>query len=232
MVLLKASSSMDTLKGAQGAICMEIKTGSLRHRRNIALPLWLKKARKTWENTDFSTQDSRMRFVLELSRQNIEQSSGGPFSAAIFTRDTHQLISVGVNRVVPEHCSLAHGEVMALLMAQELLGSHDLAAEGLPSMEMVINAQPCIQCYGAIIWSGLHHVVFAASSADVERLTGFDEGPTPSDWVEQWERRGITVEQGVLRDEACAIIAGYRSSGAPVYNSKHNKLSTEKSRQS
>lgn len=195
--------------------------------RIISLPDWVDAAIEGWQD-GFQTVESRMRFVLQLSRLNIEHRSGGPFASAIFARDSHKLISVGVNRVVPQHCSLAHGEVMALLMAQERLATHDLAAHGLPAMEMVINAQPCIQCYGALIWSGIQHVVFAASGSDVERLTGFDEGPLPNDWVKQWALRGITVEQGLLQKEACAIIATYRDSGAPVYNARSNARIAQK----
>ena len=201
---------------------MSTDLGSLQFSRSITMPDWFQNDYKSFQDSDFSSVESRMRFVLELSRLNIIHQTGGPFSAAIFSRDSHLLISVGVNRVVPQNCSLAHGEVMALLLAQERLASHDLAAPGLPPMEMVINAQPCIQCYGAIIWSGIRHVVFAASGNDVESLTGFDEGPIPPDWEQQWARRGITVQQGVLRDEACTIIAGYRDSGAPVYNASSN----------
>ena len=201
---------------------MSTDPGTLQFSRSIAMPDWLQAESKSFHLKDFASIESRMRFVLELSRLNIVHHSGGPFSAAIFSRDQHRLISVGVNRVVPQNCSLAHGEVMALLLAQERLATHDLAAHGLPAMEMVINAQPCIQCYGAIIWSGIRHVVFAASGNDVESLTGFDEGPIPPDWEAQWARRGITVDQGVLRDEACTIIAAYRDSGAPVYNATSN----------
>jgi len=42
-----------------------------------------------------------MKFVLALCRENVIQGTGGPFSAAIFNRNTHQLISCGVNRVIP-----------------------------------------------------------------------------------------------------------------------------------
>ena len=34
-------------------------------------------------------------------------------------------------------------------------------------------------------------------SDELERLTGFDEGPVTVDWIEQFERRGISVTKGV-----------------------------------
>jgi len=192
-------------------------------KRALELPSWVQEYREAWEQADFSSKEARMTFVLDLSRKNIEHKSGGPFSAAVFTRDSHKLLSIGLNRVVPEHASMAHAEIMALLMAQERLQSFDLGSQS-EALEMVINAQPCIQCYGAIIWSGISHVLFAASGADVERLTGFDEGPSPANWEEEWLRRGITVEYGYMKNEACTILASYKDSGALVYNSTNNQL--------
>ena len=64
-----------------------------------------------------------------------------------------------------------------------------------------------------------------ALAEDVESLTGFDEGPIPRDWEKQFERRGISVRGGILRDEACEVLRFYRESGGAVYNSKHVKES-------
>ena len=61
-----------------------------------------------------------------------------------------------------------------------------------------------------------------ARGSDVESLVGFDEGPVPLDWVDQWARRGIEARVDVLRDEACAVLRDYKASGALVYNSETN----------
>ena len=46
-----------------------------------------------------------MRFVLKLTLQNIEKTTGGPFGAAVFERESGQLVSVGVNVVLNQGCS-------------------------------------------------------------------------------------------------------------------------------
>lgn len=190
---------------------------------SLSLPNWMADL-LSGPLPEFDEEEDRVRFVLDLSRANVAASSGGPFAAAVYTRDSHHLIGAGVNRVVSERSSLAHGEIMAILMAQAALRTHDLAAPGLPAMELVTSAQPCIQCYGAIIWSGIRHVVVCARSSDVESIVGFDEGPLPSDWVKQWRRRGITVKTDVMREQACAVLKRYRDEGHPVYNSGSNPL--------
>ncbi|MBN1846360.1 MAG: hypothetical protein JW810_11795, partial [Sedimentisphaerales bacterium] len=65
-------------------------------------------------------RDQRMQLVVDLSRQNVERQTGGPFGAAVFEMATGQLIAVGVNRVEPLNCSLAHAEMMALAWAQRM----------------------------------------------------------------------------------------------------------------
>ena len=79
---------------------------------------------------------------------------------------------------------MAHAEAMAFMLAQQDLESFDLGAAGLPAMEIVASSQPCIQCYGMTWWSGVQRLLIGARAADVERITGFEEGPLPDDWVE------------------------------------------------
>ena len=44
----------------------------------------------------------------------------------MFEQESGRLVSVGVNRVVPENSSLAHAEVLAIGLAQTSLGTYDL----------------------------------------------------------------------------------------------------------
>jgi hypothetical protein len=55
--------------------------------------------------------------------------------------------------------------------------------------------------------------LIGARGADVEELTTFDEGPLPSDWVGELERRGIKVRRDILRDQARAVLAAYGARG-------------------
>jgi len=170
----------------------------------------------------FPTLEERMALVIRLAERNVREQTGGPFGAAVFEIETGRLIAPGVNIVVPAHCSLAHAEAVAIMVAQQVCQTFDLSADFLPPLELVTSAQPCIQCYGNVWWSGLRRLVVGATKADVERLTRFREGPVPENWVETLEHRPplppIHVIQGVLREEACAVLQAYTASGGLIYN--------------
>jgi hypothetical protein len=49
------------------------------------------------------------------------------------------------------------------------------------------------------------------------RLTEFDEGPLPADWIGELERRGIAVTRDLHRDAACEVLRRYGASGGAFY---------------
>jgi tRNA(Arg) A34 adenosine deaminase TadA len=162
---------------------------------------------------------ARMAFVLDLARRNVVSRSGGPFAAAVFEVGSGRLMAAATNLVVASACSSAHAELLALTLAQQAVGDHDLGAPGQPAMEIVTSCEPCAMCLGAVAWSGVRRLVSAARGDDAEAL-GFDEGPKPADWAEELRRRGIEVVEDVMRDEAVEIMQAYRSGGGRIYNAR------------
>jgi tRNA(Arg) A34 adenosine deaminase TadA len=154
---------------------------------------------------------SRIALAIDLSRRNIEHSSGGPFGAAVFN-EAGRLIGVGVNRVVPSQCSAAHAEIMALSLSQQRVQRYRLNESG-ERMTLATSAQPCAMCYGALLWAGIDEVLIAARADDVQTLAGFDEGPLPADWTGELEKRGITVQRDLMRDHARDVLRAYGESG-------------------
>jgi len=186
---------------------------------HIELPLWLQRLAVD-EREVYGTREKRMEFVIGLSRQNIENESGGPFAAAVFDRGSGRLIAAGVNLVTSAGLSIAHAEMVALMQAQALLGGFDLGGAGMPECELVTSTAPCAMCLGAVPWSGVRAVVCGARDEDA-RAVGFDEGSKRQDWVRELEVRGIEVAQDVLRDEAAAVLRGYADRGGIVYNGRN-----------
>ena len=168
-------------------------------RVTLTLPDWIHEEIPE-PHPDYPTLDSRMELAIRLAERNIREG-GGPFGAAIFEIASGKLIAPGVNLVVPERCSLAHAEAVAIAVAQRVCETYDLSQGGLPEMELVTSAQPCIQCYGNLWWSGLHRLVVGARKEDVENLTGFDEGPLPDDWVTRLIDRPPLPGVDVIRDQ-------------------------------
>jgi tRNA(Arg) A34 adenosine deaminase TadA len=76
-------------------------------------------------------------------------------------------------------------------------------------------------CFGAIFWSGVRRVVYAAEDGDARGI-GFDEGPKLSNWQEALRSRGVEVACGTMRAEAAAVLAWYAASGGQIYNSRES----------
>jgi tRNA(Arg) A34 adenosine deaminase TadA len=168
-----------------------------------------------------ASEEDRMRLVNRLADRNHREGAGGPFAALVADSQTGEILSVGVNLVLAGNLSSLHAEVVAISLAQVRLGTWDLAAHEKAPFELVVNWRPCAMCYGATMWSGIERLVIAGDGDEIERFTGFDEGPMRDDWREQFERRGITVVGDVLRDEAVAVFRAYgERPDVVVYNGR------------
>ncbi|MDP8952844.1 MAG: nucleoside deaminase [Actinomycetota bacterium] len=167
----------------------------------------------------YASVEERMRLAIELSRSSVRHGAGGPFGAAIFDRETNKLLAPGVNLVLASGLSVAHAEMVAIMIAQQLIGDFDLGGEGQPPYELVASTEPCSMCLGAVPWSGVRHLVCGARDEDAAEI-GFDEGPKPSDWVGELERRDISVRRDVCRDEAASVLRDYAAGDGLIYNGR------------
>ncbi len=185
---------------------------------SIQLPTWIETLLDDPQRV-YPTAEDRMRLVIELARLNVQHGTGGPFGAAIFDATTHTLLAPGVNLVVPAHCAVAHAEMVAIMVAGQIVGSFDLGAADLPAYELVSSTEPCAMCLGAVPWSGVRQLVCGARDEDA-RTVGFDEGAKPAAWVATLEQRGIVVRQDVCRSEAAQVLQDYAGQGGPIYNGR------------
>lgn len=187
-------------------------------RFSVDLPPWFAPFTER-RDTRFTTDEAKMRFVLDLVRHNIEQGSGGPFAAAVFERNSQRLIAAGVNCVVTNNASGAHAEMVAITLAQQALNRYDLGSDAQMHFELVTSCEPCAMCFGALPWSGIRHLLCGARDSDA-RAIGFDEGPRHPEWISELERREITVIRDMLRNEAAALLAQYAARGGEIYNGR------------
>lgn len=166
------------------------------------------------------TLEERMAAVIRFSRLNFLNNTGGPFAAGVFECASGKLVVIGVNRVMPSNCSSAHAEIMAISLAQQILGTYDLGGLEMPAHQLVVNWRPCAMCYGAVPWSGVRSLVVAGDGPELEDITGFDEGPVHPNWQEELEKRGIEVINNILRAEAIAAYEEFAASQNFVYNAR------------
>lgn len=164
----------------------------------------------------FPSDEDKVALAIELSRLNVEAGSGGPFGAAVFSPD-HRVLSIGVNRVLPLHASLAHAENMAFLLAQQRVQDARINAGAGGPVTLATSSQPCCQCYGAAVWAGIDRLLIGARAEDVMELTEFDEGPLPADWAGELRKRGIDVVRDLRRDDAREVLKAYGEGGGGHY---------------
>jgi len=169
-----------------------------------------------WERPYLTVED-RMGLAIGLARENVMRADGGPFGAAVFEVAQGKLVSVGVNLVVQEQNPVLHAEIVALMMAGQLLSSHSLSAPGMPVYEVTGSCEPCAMCLGAILWSGAKRLVCGATREDASRL-GFDEGPVFPESYSYLAGRGVEIERGVRREQAAAVLDLYQARGGEIYN--------------
>jgi Cytosine/adenosine deaminases len=101
---------------------------------------------------------SLLHLAISLAKKSI-RDGGGPFGAVI-ARDG-KIIAEANNMVVSSHDPTAHAEILAIRKAAAALKSHDLS-----DCVIYASCEPCPMCLGAIYWSGIKKVVYAASRKD------------------------------------------------------------------
>lgn len=115
-----------------------------------------------------------------------------PIGAVIVMQD--KIIARAYNQVEKLNDSTAHAEIIALTSAYNFLG-----AKYLPEATLYVTIEPCLMCAGALYWSKISKIVYAAS----DKKNGY--------------RKYLTAEKnpfhpkteiisGVCQDECAALI--------------------------
>jgi tRNA(Arg) A34 adenosine deaminase TadA len=191
----------------------------IRTSMQFSLPYWVADILQTFP-AHLPDIEAQMDLAILLSAFNVQYQTGGPFGAIVVDEDTGLIISAGVNLVVPNNCSGLHGEAVALFLAQQKIDNFDLGASGMPRHRLVTSAQPCVQCFGMVHWSGIFSLVIGANTEDVQETTGFDEGPIHPQWRNELTYMGISLREGVQRAKARAVLQQYKNFGGLIYQGR------------
>ncbi|MEZ4754825.1 MAG: nucleoside deaminase [Bdellovibrionota bacterium] len=185
----------------------------------INSPDWLIRFEADSQSKTFS-EEARSLLAIEVSRKNLEFKTGGPFGAAVFEDCTGRLLALGNNMVVTQNQSMLHAEVTAIMRAQNVFKNFDLSST--TKVSLYASGQPCCMCMGAIWWSGVQKLVYCASASEIERITGFKEGPLPEDWRTQYQERKqlppIEVVGPIMQQVAAEVLQTYVDQGGFTYN--------------
>ena len=155
--------------------------------------------------------------ALQRELRTYIQQGHGPFLAAIYDAQG-TLIAKAANSVVRDQCSHAHAEMNAIKLAQQKLKTYDLSPYNL---SLVVTSEPCLMCLGGIMWSGLRALYYGVPSAQVEAITGFDEGFKPG-WEEAFAKRGIKVVGNLAVPAGEEVLKEYVAQGHQIYRPQRN----------
>lgn len=133
---------------------------------------------------DEAYEPRHMARAIELARRSIEVG-GGPFGAVVVKDGT--LLAEAHNRVVLDHDPTAHAEVRAIRLAAEALGDHVLSG-----CTVYSSCEPCPMCLGALFWSRVDRVWFAATREDAS-AAGFDDGALYDELARSLDTRSLPI---------------------------------------
>ncbi len=137
-----------------------------------------------------------LELAIKTAGENMKDG-GGPFGAIIVRGGS--IIARAGNRVVPGHDPTAHAEVMAIRMAAEHLGTHDLG-----DCTIYASCEPCPMCLGAIYWAGIRRLVYASDRYSAASA-GFSDNHIYEELALDNGKRSIEMVRG-LKEEGDTIL--------------------------
>ncbi len=105
-----------------------------------------------------------MQRALYLSNLAV-QKGNHPFGAVLVMEDN--IVMEAMNTIHTDHDVTRHAELNLVSKASQLFTQEQLALATLYT-----TTEPCAMCSGAIYWSGISSIVYAASANDLDLIAG------------------------------------------------------------
>lgn len=109
-----------------------------------------------------------LEYTINLAENNVNNSDGGPFAAILVKNN--KIISEATNAVIPSSDPTAHAEIQVIRKLAKEINDIDLSQFTLYS-----SCRPCPMCLGAIYWSNIKNIYYAADSDDAEKANFSDK---------------------------------------------------------
>jgi len=136
-----------------------------------------------------------MRMAIELSINNVNNNTGGPFGAVV-VKDG-KLVAKSANLVTTTNDPTAHAEVSAIRLACTELNTFDLSG-----CVIYTSCEPCPMCLGAIYWARIGKIYYANTKVDADAI-GFSDKFIYDELDLPQQDRNLPVEQ-LMREDALA----------------------------
>jgi guanine deaminase len=112
-------------------------------------------------------EDQFMQKAIRQSQIGMKSGEGGPFGCVI-VKDG-EVIASAHNEVLSSNDPTAHAEMVAIRLACQHLGTHQLTG-----CTLYTSCEPCPMCLGAIYWARPNAVYFANTKQEAAHI-GFDD---------------------------------------------------------
>ncbi len=112
------------------------------------------------------THEEFLNYAADLATKSVK-NSGGPFAAIVVKKGV--VVAEGTNKVTLKNDPTNHAEIDAIRSACKKLNSFELK-----DCIMYTSCEPCPMCFGAIYWSRVTAVYYAATKKDAAEA-GFDD---------------------------------------------------------
>ncbi|CAF2412017.1 unnamed protein product [Rotaria sp. Silwood2] len=106
--------------------------------------------------------------TIKLSLSAVEHGNE-PFGACLVSRDGQVLLTAENTTCTPHHDITRHAELNLISMASQKF-SRDI----LEQCTLYTSCEPCLMCAGALLWSGIRHLVYGLSSETLGKYAGHD----------------------------------------------------------
>lgn len=140
-----------------------------------------------------------MREAVEAAELGVSRHDGGPFGAVVVREG--RVVARAWNRVIVAKDPTAHAEVNAIREACRFLGRFHLE-----DCELYTTCEPCPMCLGAIYWSRLRAVHYAATRDDAA-AAGFCDAAVYAELEKRPESRQVPF----VKEDAAAALAVMRA---------------------
>lgn len=151
-----------------------------------------------------------MRRAIELGRRGaFEEGAGGPFGAVVVKNG--EIVGEGFNRVILKRDPTRHGEMEAIRMACEKLGTHVLAG-----CTLYTSAECCPMCAAAAWWARIDRIFYASTVQDALVYGGFDDQEIYDEMRRGPSERKLPTRQ-ICQDEAVEVWRAFQVSPHRVH---------------
>jgi tRNA(adenine34) deaminase len=135
-------------------------------------------------------------YMMQALKEARQAFADGEVPVGALVVMNEKIIARGHNMVEKLNDPTAHGEIIALTSAFNLLGS-----KYLPEATIYITVEPCLMCAGAVYWSKIGKVIYGAD----DEKNGYKK-TTGSNWPFHPKTELI---RGVLKDECAGLMKDF-----------------------